>query len=658
MRKDRVSKGGSSRRSTKSSGPGRKPAGKSGNSRSARPTVNKREGGSPERREKSRSFDKPYSQSREKTGRFSKDRDERGGSRTDRPARTGDRTTERTPYNREDKRKSFSRDKPPFERRSSAGPGRSRTPDRENRERTPYNREDKRRSPSGDKPSYERRSSSGSGRSRTPDRENRERTPYNREDKRRSPSGDKPSYERRSSGGPGRSRTPDRENKERTPFNREDKRRSPSGDKPSYERRSSSGPGRSRTPDRENRERTPYNREDRRRSPSGDKPPYERKNDSREEWRERPNDIESQDKGSLSSEDKGREFPREKRAYEKRSSSRSTGERRPRVSDREENPKSDRASDSGERNYSSDRTSGRDERKPSSFGDKRNERSSRFSSSGSDKPARWNRKEDHQFYGERRRPAANIPKTPEDGSTRLNKFIANAGICSRREADDMIAAGVISVNGQVITEMGYKVKPEDVVKYNNESLRSERLVYILLNKPKDFITTTDDPEDRKTVMSLIAKACKERVYPVGRLDRNTTGVLLFTNDGDMAKKLTHPSFEVYKVYQVELDRALKASDMLLAEEGVRLEDGFIKPDEVVYAGADKKTIGIELHSGKNRIVRRIFEHLGYEVKKLDRVVFAGLTKKDLPRGRWRFLTDLEVASLKMMKGKKSGKIAQ
>ena len=568
MRKDRVNKSSTSRRSTKSSGPGRKSAGKSGNSRGTRPSANKREGGSPERREKSRSFDKPYSQSREKTSRFSKERDDRGGSRSERPVRSGDRTTERTPYNREDKRKKFSRDKPPFERRSSAGTGRSRTPDRENRERTPYNREDKRRSSSSDKPSYERRSSAGSDRRGAPDRE---RTPYNREDKRRSPSGDKPPYERRSSAGSDRRSTPNRENKERRPFN---------------------------------------------------------------------------------SEEKVSDSPREKRSYVKRSSSRSTGERRPRISDREEGNKSDGTTDSGDRKYSADKTTSRDDRKPSSFGDKRNERSSRFSSSGSDKPARWNRKEDHQFYGEKRKSAANIPKTPEDGSTRLNKFIANAGICSRREADDMIAAGVISVNGQVITEMGYKVKPEDVVKYNNESLRSERLVYILLNKPKDFITTTDDPEDRKTVMSLIAKACKERVYPVGRLDRNTTGVLLFTNDGDMAKKLTHPSFEVYKVYQVELDRALKASDMSLAEEGVRLEDGFIKPDEVVYAGADKKTIGIELHSGKNRIVRRIFEHLGYEVKKLDRVVFAGLTKKDLPRGRWRFLSDLEVANLKMMKGKK------
>jgi 23S rRNA pseudouridine2605 synthase len=251
-----------------------------------------------------------------------------------------------------------------------------------------------------------------------------------------------------------------------------------------------------------------------------------------------------------------------------------------------------------------------------------------------------------------RSKAKPFSKTDSEG-TRLNKYIANAGICSRREADELIAAGVVSVNGEVITEMGYKVMPGDVVKYNNESLKTEKMVYILLNKPKDFITTTDDPENRKTVMSLIAKAGKERVYPVGRLDRNTTGLLLFTNDGDLAKKLTHPSFEVHKIYQVELDKSLKTSDLQEISSGLNLEDGFIKVDDIVFTGNDKNVVGVEIHSGKNRIVRRIFEHLGYEVKKLDRVVFAGLTKKDLPRGRWRFLTEMEVANLKMVQGKKS-----
>lgn len=266
---------------------------------------------------------------------------------------------------------------------------------------------------------------------------------------------------------------------------------------------------------------------------------------------------------------------------------------------------------------------------------------------------KWNRKESSGFYGEKKKPSKARPKTDDDGSTRLNKFIANAGICSRREADEMIEAGVISVNGKVITEMGFRVQPGDEVKYNGETLRGESMVYILLNKPKDFITTTEDPEDRKTVMGLISKACKERVYPVGRLDRNTTGVLLFTNDGDLARKLTHPSFQMEKVYQVELDKNLKPADMQAIIDGLVLEDGPIKVDNILYAGSgqDKNVVGVELHSGKNRIVRRIFEHLGYEVKKLDRVIFAGLTKKDLPRGRWRFLTDMEVASLKMMTSK-------
>jgi len=272
---------------------------------------------------------------------------------------------------------------------------------------------------------------------------------------------------------------------------------------------------------------------------------------------------------------------------------------------------------------------------------------------------KWNRKSGHEFYGDRKksaRPSRDRDKsdsrTNDDGSIRLNKHISNAGICSRREADELIAAGVISVNGKIVTELGYKIQPGDEVKYNNETLRSERLVYILVNKPKDFITTVDDPQDRKTVMWLIRDACKERVYPVGRLDRNTTGVLLFTNDGDLAKKLTHPSFEVQKIYQVELDSSLKPSDMEQITEGVQLEDGFIKVDDIAYSSAsrDQSVVGVEIHSGRNRVVRRLFEHFGYTVRKLDRVYFAGLSKKDLPRGRWRFLTPLEVSNLKMMTG--------
>lgn len=237
-----------------------------------------------------------------------------------------------------------------------------------------------------------------------------------------------------------------------------------------------------------------------------------------------------------------------------------------------------------------------------------------------------------------------------DGTTRLNKYLSNAGICSRRDADMLIAAGAVSVNGEVVTTLGYKVKEGDVVSYGGEVLRSERKRYFLLNKPKGYITTLDDPHDRHTVMMLMQDCCKERIYPVGRLDRNTTGVLLFTNDGDMAKKLTHPSSRVYKLYMVECDKPVTRADMKKMLEGIELEDGPIAVDEVQYQneGKDRRIVGVALHSGRNRIVRRIFESLGYEVMKLDRTVFAGLTKKDLPRGRYRELTEQEVNFLKMV----------
>lgn len=235
-----------------------------------------------------------------------------------------------------------------------------------------------------------------------------------------------------------------------------------------------------------------------------------------------------------------------------------------------------------------------------------------------------------------------------DGLTRLNKYLSNAGICSRREADDLIKAGTVSVNGKVITEMGFKVGPTDKISYAGETLKHQKKIYLMLNKPKDYITTTDDPQERRTVMELIAGACKERVYPVGRLDRNTTGLLLFTNDGELATKLMHPKFGIKKVYQVTLDKNLRTEDYQQLMEGFELEDGFIKPDELSFINNNKKELGIEIHSGRNRIVRRIFEHLDYEVIKLDRVVFAGLTKKDLPRSKWRFLTEKEVSFLKMI----------
>ena len=231
---------------------------------------------------------------------------------------------------------------------------------------------------------------------------------------------------------------------------------------------------------------------------------------------------------------------------------------------------------------------------------------------------------------------------------RLNKFLANAGVCSRREADEFIQAGVVTVNGEVVTELGTKVLRTDVVKFHEQPVTPEKKVYVLLNKPKDYVTTSDDPQQRKTVMDLVKDACPERIYPVGRLDRNTTGVLLLTNDGDLASKLTHPKFLKKKIYHVYLDHNLTAHDMQQIAEGITLEDGDIKADAIEYASdTDKKQVGIEIHSGKNRIVRRIFESLGYKVTKLDRVQFAGLTKKNVRRGDWRYLTEEEVDRLRM-----------
>lgn len=232
------------------------------------------------------------------------------------------------------------------------------------------------------------------------------------------------------------------------------------------------------------------------------------------------------------------------------------------------------------------------------------------------------------------------------GPVRLNKYLANAGVASRRDADVLIQEGKVSVNGQVVTELGFKVGPKDVVKYEGKVIKPERMVYLLLNKPKDFITTVSDPQNRRTVMSLVANACPERIYPVGRLDRNTSGLLLFTNDGDLAKKLSHPSHMVKKIYYAELNKPLKEDDLLKIQMGVELEDGLVKPDDIQVVTHDGIGVGIEIHIGKNRIVRRIFEHVGYEVVKLDRVMYAGLTKKDLPRGKWRMLTQAEINLLK------------
>lgn len=304
------------------------------------------------------------------------------------------------------------------------------------------------------------------------------------------------------------------------------------------------------------------------------------------------------------------------------------------------------------------RTAGTDGDKKRAFGDTSGERKpyNRTPKLGSGKkdfanststPKKWDdgdNKPKTTMRG-RKNPAQ---KSKDDGLIRLNRYIANAGICSRRKADELIAAGVVSVNGEVISELGHKVDPiNDLVRYNGEALKREKMVYVLLNKPKDYITTTDDPQERRTVMNLVEKASRERIYPVGRLDRNTTGLILMTNDGDLADKLSHPRNSVTKLYLVELNKALTQGDMNKIGFGLELEDGLIKPDSISYvAGGTKKEIGIQIHSGKNRIVRRIFESLGYDVVKLDRSVYANLTKKDLPRGRWRYLDEKEVIQLK------------
>lgn len=240
-------------------------------------------------------------------------------------------------------------------------------------------------------------------------------------------------------------------------------------------------------------------------------------------------------------------------------------------------------------------------------------------------------------------------KNPNDDLMRLNKFIANAGVCSRREADELIKTGAVEVNGMMITEMGYKVKPDDEVRYDGELLTPEKKVYVLLNKPKNFITTTSDERDRKTVMDLIANATSARIFPVGRLDRQTTGVLLFTNDGDLTKKLTHPSHQVRKIYHVVLDKSLHGEDLQKIMDGIRMEEGVAKVDKISFIeGKAHNEVGVEIHIGWNRVVRRIFEKLGYKIEHLDRVSFAGLTKKNLKRGDWRILERDEINFLKMM----------
>ncbi|MFI3302652.1 MAG: pseudouridine synthase [Rikenellaceae bacterium] len=296
----------------------------------------------------------------------------------------------------------------------------------------------------------------------------------------------------------------------------------------------------------------------------------------------------------------------------------------------------------GKRSFGDKPAYGDSERK--SYGDK-----PAFKKSYGDKPSRDGyrpRSKNRDNEGQQQPSYPKYDPNRQTSEIRLNRFLAQSGVASRREADEFIKAGVVSVNGVIVTELGTKVKPTDEVKFNDSRIQGEKRVYLVLNKPKGYVTSLDDPHADKTVMDLVGNACSERIYPVGRLDKNSVGLLLFTNDGDLTKQLTHPSHKKKKIYQVSLDKPLTRADMDSIAEGVTLEDGDIYADEISYVSEGKDEVGIEIHSGRNRIVRRIFEHLGYSVQKLDRVYFAGLTKKNLKRGQWRFLTPEEVDRLK------------
>ncbi|MCH5331585.1 MAG: rRNA pseudouridine synthase [Alistipes sp.] len=306
-----------------------------------------------------------------------------------------------------------------------------------------------------------------------------------------------------------------------------------------------------------------------------------------------------------------------------------------------------------ERSYSNDSAFGH-----KSAGGHRNDREYGYNTDGSAYNGERRNIRQQKSYGKypsKGKTAAAQPRTKaypkykagqQTGEMRLNRFIAQSGLCSRREADSYITAGLVTVNGHIVTELGTKILPTDEVRFNNERVQGEQKVYLVLNKPKGYVTTLDDPHATKIVSDLVKNACTERIYPVGRLDKNSLGLLLFTNDGDLTKQLTHPSYLKKKIYQVRLDKPLTRTDMQKIADGITLEDGEIYADEISYVKDDKKEIGIEIHSGRNRIVRRIFEHLGYSVEKLDRVYYAGLTKKNLKRGAWRFLTKEEVTRLK------------
>ncbi|GAA4423446.1 pseudouridine synthase [Pontibacter saemangeumensis] len=565
------------------------------------------------------------------------DRDNAGAGR-----RGADRNASGRPVNNDrDGKKIFNRrdkDDRPGDRgeRRSFGPDRRDNDRRDSGERRPYNADRPNRE-GGERRPYnaDRRE----GRSFGDKREGGERKPYNSDRPDRREGGEKRTYGDRREGGEKRSFGDRKEGGERRSFN------SDQSDRRSNDR---GGYNSDRREDRRDGERSE------RRSFGPDRPERRDGGERRSFGADRADRRDSGERGSFGN-DRPRRDDGERKPYN--SDRREGGERRS-YSDKREG--GDRKPYSAGRSGDNDRGYSRDSRP--SFGEKRGYGGDRdgkgksFSdrSRSTDRPGENTGEEPKAptYNLSRYNDNPRIKKTnrkeegEDDGSIRLNRFIANAGICSRREADLLIESGEIKVNGEVVKEMGFKVQPSDTVQYGKKILNREKLVYVLLNKPKDFLTTTEDPEGRKTVMSLVANASTERIFPVGRLDRNTTGLLLFTNDGELAQKLTHPSNDIKKIYQVELDKPITKEDFKKIAEGVELEDGKAVVDDVALLGESNKFLGLEIHIGRNRIVRRIFEHLGYEVVSLDRVQYAGLIKKDLPRSNWRYLTEKEVVRLK------------
>lgn len=357
-------------------------------------------------------------------------------------------------------------------------------------------------------------------------------------------------------------------------------------------------------------------------------PQQERKHFEKRENFRRPQGEEGKRRYDSRDDRRHSEGQRERRPYGESAEKRPYTERRPRFN-REEREPADRKEIGGKTLY-----------RKRNFKEEGNFRRERKEYSPASKEG------SQRIYSKKKVLEHKLKHAGEESELRLNRYISMGGICSRRDADELIRSGRVKVNGEVVDTVGVKVKRTDKVEVDDVAVFPERKVYLVLNKPKDYVTTVEDPLERKTVMALVEGACKERVYPIGRLDRQTTGVLLFTNDGDLAKKLTHPKYEHKKIYHVFLDKAVAPEDLDAIAQGVELEDGFIQADEVSFASEDRTEVGIEIHSGKNRIVRRIFEHFGYQIVKLDRVYFAGITKKNLPRGQWRFLTPREVNILK------------